>query len=97
MTTYHVNCYETVSFTVEVEAQNEDEARELVNQDVNSFEIVEERVLDWEINLVEEIDNVTNEDDDEELTTQEQIDYINSHLTSEDNNCMQTFIPGFHD
>jgi len=43
------------------------------------------------------VDNVTNEDDDEELTTQEQIDYIKSHLTSEDNNCMQTFIPGFHD
>ena len=97
MKTYHIECMETNVFVVEVEAQNEDEARELVNQDVNSFEIVEERVLDWEINLVEEIDNVTNEDDDEELTTQEQIDYINSHLTSEDNNCMQTFIPGFHD
>ena len=97
MKTYLIECMETNVFVVEVEAQNEDEARELVNQDVNSFEIVEERVLDWEINLVEEIDNVTNEDDDEELTTQEQIDYIKSHLTSEDSNCMQTFIPGFHD
>ena len=47
----------------------------LVNKDVNSFEIVEERILDWEINLVELVDNVT----------------------SEDSNCMQTFIPGFHD
>ena len=31
--------------------------------------------------LDELIDNVTNEDDDEELTTQEQVDYINSNLT----------------
>ena len=29
------------------------------------------------------VDNVTNEDDDEELTTQEQEDYINSNLTEE--------------
>ena len=29
------------------------------------------------------VDNVTNEDDDEELTTQEQVDYINSNLTEE--------------
>ena len=55
MKTYHVECMEVVTFTVEVEAQSEDEARELVNNDVNSFEIVDERVLDWEINLVEEI------------------------------------------
>ena len=33
--------------------------------------------------LDELIDNVTNEDDDEELTTQEQVDYINSNLTEE--------------
>ena len=55
MKTYHIECMETNSFIVEVEAQSEDEARELVNNDVNSFEIVEERVSDWEINLVEEI------------------------------------------
>ena len=55
MKTYHIECMETNVFVVEVEAQNEDEARELVNNDVNSFEIVEERVSDWEINLVEEI------------------------------------------
>ena len=55
MKTYLIECMETIVFVVEVEAQSEDEARELVNNDVNSFEIVEERVSDWEINLVEEI------------------------------------------
>ena len=59
---------------------------------------LKEEVGNYDEELYDElVDNVTNEDDDEELTTQEQIDYINSHLTSEDNNCMQTFIPGFHD
>ena len=54
MTTYHVNCYETVSFTVEVEAQNEDEARELAHNDINSFEVISEGVSEWEINLITE-------------------------------------------
>ena len=57
MKTYHVECMEVVTFTVEVEAQSEDEARELAHNDINSFEVVKEWVSDWEINLVEEINN----------------------------------------
>ena len=55
MKTYHIECMETNTFVVEVEAQSEDEARELAHNDINSFEIVDERVTDWEINLVEEV------------------------------------------
>ena len=55
MTTYHVNCYETVSFTVAVEAQNEEEARELAHADINSHKIIKEWVSDWEINLITEV------------------------------------------
>ena len=55
MKTYHIECMETNSFIVEVEAQSEDEARELAHQDINSFEVVKEFVSDWEINLVEEL------------------------------------------
>ena len=55
MKTYHVECMETVTFTVEVEAQSEDEARDLVNKDVNNYEVVDEKVSDWEINLIEEL------------------------------------------
>ena len=55
MKTYHIECMETNSFIVEVEAQSEDEARELAHEDINSFEVVKEWVSDWEINLVEEL------------------------------------------
>ena len=55
MKTYHVNCYETVSFTVEVEAQNEDEARELAHADINSFEVISEGVSEWNIEEVVEV------------------------------------------
>ena len=55
MKTYLIECMETNTFVVEVEAQSEDEARELAHNDINSFEVVKEWVSDWEINLVEEI------------------------------------------
>ena len=55
MKTYHIECMETNTFIVEVEAQSEEEARELVHADINSHEIVKEWVSEWEINLVEEI------------------------------------------
>tara|TARA_Y100001973_G_scaffold17495_1_gene25492 strand:- start:165 stop:335 length:171 start_codon:yes stop_codon:yes gene_type:complete len=55
MKTYHIECMETNTFVVEVEAQSEDEARELAHNDINSFEVVKEFVSDWEINLVEEV------------------------------------------
>tara|TARA_R100001443_G_scaffold2857_1_gene9421 strand:+ start:48 stop:218 length:171 start_codon:yes stop_codon:yes gene_type:complete len=55
MKTYLVECMETNTFVVEVEAQSEDEARDLVNKDVNNYEVVDEKVSDWEINLIEEL------------------------------------------
>ena len=53
--TYQIECQETNVFMIEVEAQSEDEARELAQKDINSFEILDEYVSDWEINYVEEI------------------------------------------
>ena len=55
MKTFHIECMETNTFVVEVEAQSEDEARELAHADINSHEVVKEWVSEWEINLVEEI------------------------------------------
>ena len=55
MKTYHIECMETNTFVVEVEAQNEDEARELAHADINSFEVINESVSEWEINLIEEV------------------------------------------
>ena len=55
MPTYHIECMETNSFIVEVEAQSEDEARELAHSDINSFEVLDEYVSEWDIHSVEEI------------------------------------------
>ena len=55
MPTYQIECMETNSFIVEVEAQNEDEARELAHADINSHEVIQEWVSDWEINLITEV------------------------------------------
>lgn len=53
--TYHIECMETTTFIVEVEAEDENQARDLVNADVNKYEVIYERVQDYEINLVEEV------------------------------------------
>ena len=55
MKTYHIECMETNTFTIEVEAESEDQARELVNEDVNGYEVIDESVSDWEFNLITEI------------------------------------------
>ncbi len=55
MKTYQIECMEVTTFIVEVEAQSEDEARELVNEDVNKYEVINESVSEWEINLITEV------------------------------------------
>ena len=52
MPTYHVKCYETVYFTVAVEAENEEQARELAHEDINSFEVISEATSEWDIEEV---------------------------------------------
>ena len=49
MPTYHVKCYETVNFTVAVEAESEVQAEELALDDINSHEVIAESVSDWNI------------------------------------------------
>ena len=55
MKTYLIECMETNTFVVEVEAQSEDEARELAHEDINSFEVLDEYVSEWDINSIREI------------------------------------------
>ena len=52
MPIYHVKCYETVNFTVAVEAENEIQAETLALADINSHEIIAESTTDWEIEEV---------------------------------------------
>ena len=49
MPVYHVKCYETVNFTVSIEADTENEARELARADIISHEIVAESTSEWDI------------------------------------------------
>ena len=49
MPTYHVKCYETVNFTVAIEAESEKQAQDLALDDINSHELVSEATTDWDI------------------------------------------------
>ena len=49
MPVYHVKCYETVNFTVAVEAESEVQAEELALADINSHEVIAESTTDWNI------------------------------------------------
>ena len=52
MPTFHVKCYETGYFTVAVDAENEEQARELAHEDINSFEVISEATSEWDIEEV---------------------------------------------
>ena len=52
MPVYHVKCVESVNFTVKIEAESEDAARELAVEDINSHEVVSESTTDWDIEEV---------------------------------------------
>ena len=55
MKTYHITCEEINTFTVEVEAQNEDEALELVHKDVNKYPVIWESVSEWSVDDITEV------------------------------------------
>ena len=53
--TYQIECEEINYFTIEVEAESEDEARELAHANINSFEVIDEYVSEWDINDIKVI------------------------------------------
>ena len=57
MNSYLIECAEINYFTIEVDAQSEEEARELAREDINSFEVLDEYVSEWDINDIKEINN----------------------------------------
>ena len=52
---FRIECSEVNYFTILVEAETEDEARELAHKDINSFEVEDEYVSEWSIESVEEL------------------------------------------
>ena len=55
MNQFKVECSEVTYFTVLVEAETEEEARELAHANINSFEVEDEYVSEWTIESVEEL------------------------------------------
>ena len=52
---FKITCAEVSYFEIEVDAESEDQARELAHADINSFEVLDEYVSEWDIHSVEEI------------------------------------------
>ena len=55
MNQFKIECSEVNYFTVLVEAETEEEARELAHANINSFEVEDEYVSEWTIETVEEL------------------------------------------
>ena len=55
MNQFKIECSEVTYFTVLVEADTENEARELAHANLNSFEVEDEYVSEWTIESVEEV------------------------------------------
>ena len=58
MNKYKVIVWEESVVTYQVEANDEDEARDMINQNILRFEhkIIDEEVKDWDIEYVEEVE-----------------------------------------
>ena len=55
MNQFRIECSEINYFTILVEAETEDEARELAHKDINAFPVEDEYVSEWNIESVEEL------------------------------------------
>ena len=55
MRTYHVVCKEVTTFIVEVRAENEDHAYDLVRDDVNMYDVINEWVSEWDVRDIKEV------------------------------------------
>ena len=56
MNSYLIECAEINYFTIEVDALNENEAIELARKDINSFEVLDEYVSEWDVNSIREVE-----------------------------------------
>ena len=55
MNQFKVECSEVTYFTVLVEAETEEQARELAHANINSIDLETESVSEWTIENVEEV------------------------------------------
>ena len=57
MPLFNVIVHEINSITLKVEAENDIEAGRLVEQNINNYEKLDEEVIDWNVDFVEEVSN----------------------------------------
>ena len=57
MPLFNVIVNETNSITLKVEAEDDIEAGRFIEQDINKYEIIDEEVIDWTVDFVEEVSN----------------------------------------
>ena len=57
MPLFNVIVHEINSITLKVEAENDIEAGRLVEKNINNYEVLDEEVIDWDVDFVEEVSN----------------------------------------
>ena len=55
MKTFQIECAEINYFVIEVDAESEEQARELAHANINSFDVIDEYVSEWDINEIKEV------------------------------------------
>ena len=55
MKTYSVIVFETNAITLQVEAEDDIEAGRLLEENINKYEVLEEEIVDWQVEFVDEI------------------------------------------
>ena len=72
MPLFNVIVHEINSITLAVEAENDIEAARLVEENINNYEVLDEEVIDWNVDFVEEVSN-SGTFDVEKCTTYEEL------------------------
>ena len=54
MKSYLIECAEINYFTIEVDAEDENQARDLAKENINKFEVIDEWVSECDINDIKE-------------------------------------------
>ena len=55
MKDFNVTIYETRAITFVVEAEDDIEAGRLLEKNINNYEVLEEEVVDWNVEFVDEV------------------------------------------
>jgi|TARA_R100001129_G_C5216169_1_gene218197 hypothetical protein len=55
MNTYRIYCTNISEFVLELQANSEEEAKELVNADVNKYKLIKDENINWTVDSIIEV------------------------------------------